>query len=803
MSKDVSIRRSLAVSGSDPFQLINRLQDENKSLRSELENLKSNFEATVSRSQELEIEAKEVQRKYSEAKEVLTIAEAANVKNDRLETTKRTLQKLQQVWKELGVDCLDREKDRRDIENCLEDTCDRKLTEANDLYFETNQKILSLSGRLNAMQSALGISPSIIDLKKSGTLFGSLEILNAEVHRLEPEIRDASNRRNMIYEDAVALSNSMGISTSQLTSNLQELIDQGHFSLDLPDHSNESSSNHNSGSGVEDDEQSLPDVARSKETIGGLMGIPEGSVEESRNVEIVIRRLDEEFLSSCENDVTKLRLKKSEILVQNQELQHAASVLAKEMHLNTNDVLELVEKNQSTYSGGLPIWWRNGVANEVSRALLTPGIPPGVTEGHKQHLVLIHDVLAKISRGRRSLSMALRGIVERAQKTLLNIVGRELDASEAYASFHDALFRLPAVSNELINACISEMDALAAGVEAMTQSEIEALSVVWEAMNISPTDRRSFWGEVDVFVTDMGNKVNPFDEAARLCSKDIDGWVHEAVNRAMNGYRLLENRLFKLEKIHEEVEKLRSRQDSKSRILSLDSEVRILNAKLLDFEDLQCSKERLLSKKSGGSSLLIKEERFRKQMQGKFVSKVQQLASLLQTWKKEEKADFDASLLSDDVRLLLSNPDKMETRFELMPLRLTTPARKRHAESSSAGNNEGRLNNRSSRYKSNITPPRMRPSRSARLGKATTKPPQPRTQPSTGGSRVPTPTRLGVKRKQDEKSKVVDKSSKVQRTSDRARRAPPKSRPSAILPFGNVLSELASPSEKENSSRST
>ena len=96
MSKDVSIRRSLAVSGSDPFQLINRLQDENKSLRSELENLKSNFEATVSRSQELEIEAKEVQRKYSEAKEVLTIAEAANVKNDRLETTKRTLQKLQE-----------------------------------------------------------------------------------------------------------------------------------------------------------------------------------------------------------------------------------------------------------------------------------------------------------------------------------------------------------------------------------------------------------------------------------------------------------------------------------------------------------------------------------------------------------------------------------------------------------------------------------------------------------------------------------------------------------------------------------
>ena len=60
----------------------------------------------------------------------------------------------------------------------------------------------------------------------------------------------------------------------------------------------------------------------------------------------------------------------------------------------------------------------------------------------------------------------------------------------------------------------------------------------------------------------------------------------------------------------------------------LDSEIRIMNAKLIDFEELQCNKQRLLSKKNGGAGLL-KEERFRKQMQSKFVSNLKQLANLL------------------------------------------------------------------------------------------------------------------------------------------------------------------------------
>ena len=95
----------------------------------------------------------------------------------------------------------------------------------------------------------------------------------------------------------------------------------------------------------------------------------------------------------------------------------------------------------------------------------------------------------------------------------------------------------------------------------------------------------------------------------------------------------------------------------------LDSEVRILSAKLSDFEEKASSKQRLLTKKMN-STALLKEEKFRKQMQSKFAAKLEVLGRLLQDWERNEGTGFDASLLSDDVRILLSNSDKSGTWIE-------------------------------------------------------------------------------------------------------------------------------------------
>jgi len=300
-------------------------------------------------------------------------------------------------------------------------------------------------------------------------------------------------------------------------------------------------------------------------------------------------------------------------------------------------------------------------------------------------------------------------VIEHAQKTLLDIVGREIDASEAYAGFHDALFRLPSLSKDLIISCISELEALIDGIEAMTQSEIEALTVVWEALKVK--DRRNFWEMLEESESKVeASSKNPFSEKFSGSACCCEEWMVDAIARATNTNDTLDMRLKKLEKIHQEVERLRSKQDIKSQILSLDSEIRIMNTKLLDFEELQCNKQRLLNKKNGGTALL-KEERFRKQMQSKFVANLKQLVSLLRSWERKENAYFDDSLLSDDVReLLKEDPERMdnwvEMRTKLMTLRTVkaqTP-RKRTFEALDSSSRRN-LEKNGSRHASGLTPP--------------------------------------------------------------------------------------------------
>jgi hypothetical protein len=375
-------------------------------------------------------------------------------------------------------------------------------------------------------------------------------------------------------------------------------------------------------------------------------------------------------------------------------------------------------------------------------------------------------------------------VIEHAQKTLLNIVGREIDASEAYADFHDALYRLPRLSKDLITSCISEVEALIDGIEAMTQSETEALIVVWDALKIPPGERRNFWGILEKSESKMETSdKNPFFEKFSGSAFSSEEWMVDAIATATNTNDTLDIRLKKLEQIHQEVERLRSKQDIKSRILSLDSEIRIMNTKLLDFEELQCNKQRLLTKKNGGAALL-KEERFRKQMQGKFAANLKQLVSLLRSWERKENASFDDSLLSDDVReLLKTDPNQMdnwvEKRTKLMTLRTVkaqTP-RKRTFEASNSSSRR-HVEKNSSRHASGLTPPtkRMATSSSVRIGSS---------------SRADTNSVSNL-RKQDQKSlglRVRD----VNNGDDGSSRSPKRQKRKKALislpPFGRILAD--------------
>ena len=164
-------------------------------------------------------------------------------------------------------------------------------------------------------------------------------------------------------------------------------------------------------------------------------------------------------------------------------------------------------------------------------------------------------------------------------------------------------------------------------------------------------------------------------------------------------------RVFKLKKIHEEVERLKHKQDAKNGIMSLNNELKLLSAKLADFEEKAGNSQRLLNKKAN-SSTLLEEERFRKQMQGTFAAKLETLRQMLNEWEAKEGQIEDGDMLSEVVKSMLQNSHRidawMNEKTRLMHLR-TTKTKSRHRAtpmsdrtSSSIRPSSGSLRSRSS-----------------------------------------------------------------------------------------------------------
>ena len=247
------------------------------------------------------------------------------------------------------------------------------------------------------------------------------------------------------------------------------------------------------------------------------------------------------FLASCEAHVRTLRVRKSVSLVRHRELQQVIADKVSEMHMGYLEAVALVESWIMRKEKKLPEWWSSELTTSILHDSAQNKYISLPNDLMSRHLEIISKSLTNSADSRRSMSDALKSVVEHAQRTLLDIVGREFDASEAYAGFHDALFRLPALSKDFIISCISEMEALLDGIESMTQSEIEALTVVWEALKISSTERRNFWGMIED--SNVESRIQIFSQSVQSSLLNGEEWMNRAVEKAIEVHQHLDKRL--------------------------------------------------------------------------------------------------------------------------------------------------------------------------------------------------------------------------------------------------------------------
>lgn len=653
LSEDLGFRKKLAEDGSDPAAKVKELNSTVVSLRSELDEKQDQLDVKATELKAAEQKASSVSLQLAEAREKLTVSEAISKQGDVVHVAESTLDVLQTIWKRVGVPSGEREVVRLAIMSALEDTCQAKLEEAREFKSKVEAEIQRLQQEIHSMSCALGrqIEPDAGFGGKS--LLERLESLKTSANLVRPEFDAAQERKTKLVAGVESVLASTGASPSSLSTNLSKLFATKN-----------SDTEHDVVNGSSKRGSSKDKRAAIMREVTGLINALDGANDASPQVEKE-GMLESQFLDSCEKELRALRLHKTESLTANSKFAEEAHLLFKEMHLKPDAIFTIMTETGVE----LPSSWETEVANDVIRAITSAGQTVQATESFGFHLSFILDRMKSWADERRKLSSALKEVVNRTQRSLLTTVDEEADASEAYASFHSALFKLPPLSEEHVEACIEELYALVSGVDAMIQSEIEALTVVWEALSVSTVRRGKFWADLKEATKALQSKENPFVNPQ---SKVAEKWLSRAFKDAREVVGVLEARLLKLERVHDEVESLRSKQDTKSRIMSLDSEIRILSANLEQFEDKQCDKQRLLTKKTGSSNLL-REERFRKQMQTKFTSKLSQLTNALKTWKQFEGHEFEGDIVSKEVRMLLDNPGRMDkmvaNRTEFMHLR--------------------------------------------------------------------------------------------------------------------------------------
>ena len=636
------------------------------------------------------------ERELAIARERLAVHVAAARSPNEDAEAQNLLAELQSIWAELGVTVKSRDIARGKIERCLEDTCSRMLEEAIALRNVAHNRIDVVATRLAAVTLALGIydcdNEKRIEREDSGmSILQKLDAYEEKLRIYQPRYDAAKERRDRLAQDVKNILEAMDILEDGLSSNLLKLLKD----YEKNELKGENSSLRFQRTKDYSIKAKRAEVSKKVERLlEPLNPVEKDLGAEGEEAEVTFdeieatqeqkhddvgepNSLSELFLDACEDDAKLLRSRKREFLIANNELRDRTRVLVEEMYLSSKEILSICTRMAKKRLKQLPQWWHSAVATSVCDSLSRKDAVVGVSDLYTKHLQLISELLQIVSVGRKFFAETLKGVVENAHNVLLATLEDDIDAKEAYTSFHEALFRLPKMSEHHIQACIDEINVLVDAAEAVAQSETEALAVVWEALNVSLNEHEKFWAEVEKEMTRVKTRTDsPFDVVLSVGSVELEEWTLMAVKDAIKANRLLDLKLFKLQKIHAEVEEKREKQDLKSKIISMDSEIRMISAKLAEFEEKAGRKQRLVTKKMNSSNFL-KEERFRKHVQSKFASKLEGLGKLLQEWQKKEGSTFDPNALSEDVRALLVNLDGfdawVEQRTAFMHLKTVKP----------------------------------------------------------------------------------------------------------------------------------
>jgi hypothetical protein len=546
------------------------------------------------------------------------------------------------------------------------------LGEVKTIRDEKIDKINYQEYQLHEIYKALGLEHPASGIG-GPSLNSQLNSLDQQLNDINPQYRAAIERSLQLKTDAKSLVDDLSIG-DELSSNLQMLLINNRFT---PTKKRASLITDQQRMSMETSREArskmlknVEQMMKNMQTIDEKSSLKDHDEKSNHHTDESKERseygnLSTLFLDECEEDIKRLRLQKSERLLSNSESLEQINVITKQMHIGSNDLSSIVNHALKRRNRVL-LWWDESVAKTVYDALSKKGHIL-VDGAFAKHLNVIFDTINGVSKGRQLLSDSLSKVIHEGHAAVLATAkGCGMNVDDLAQSLHEALFNLPPLSNEYVTACIDEMQMLVTAADTISQSEVETLTVLWEGLNRSSSDRGRFWEELDRELNQIEmSTASPFDNVLKDCSLDVEEWVLKLSKDAMKVNRMLSVKVFKLNRIHQEVEKLKLTQEAKNGIMSLNSELKLLSAKLIDFEERAGDKQRLLNKK-GNSTSLLEEERFRKQMQTLFVTKLESLRQMLSRWESKEGIIEDDDLLSEVVKSMLLH-DK--TRF--MHLRTT------------------------------------------------------------------------------------------------------------------------------------
>jgi len=704
LTKSLDRRRKLATSDGqhfDPVDMIQGLEEEVHATSAKLDSCLVDKAVLSTELEETRGALSLSQVEHAQASERLALLHSQQKLTESTEGTEQMLRQLQDVLAVIGMSIEDRETVRQRLEHCVEDACSKMLDEAATVRDEKIQQVNSQKDRLAEVHAALGLeqkSPDN-DLHTSRwSLNNQLDSIDRQLREINPQFDVANDRRSRLVSDAETLSSDLNPIGSNLSDNLQKLIHNGrHTQLPKKKRSSQIPAHHQASveasrearaklfKNVEHMMKGLQTIDETSNYSDGLAALhQDGSPQHTGAERSPLPEpgsLSTLFLDKCEHDIKKLRLVKSDRLLCNVEKSEQISGIIQQMHVGTGDlpsiILHGLKKRRS-----IPQWWDESVARAVCDSLFKKRSVL-VNVAFTNHLSIILSTIQGISNGRHLLSDTLKNVIKESHSALIRTAeGCGMDnVGELAQRLHDDLFHLPPLSKEHVKACIDEMQMLVTAAESVSQNEIETLTVLWEGLNLTSDERGRFWGELDHVVSHIEmSTASPFDNVLEECPAEVEEWVLKSSKDATRVQRTLGIRVFKLNKIHEEVERLKRKQDAKNGIMSLNSDLSLLSAKLASFEEKAGDKQRLLNKKVNSSSLL-EEERFRKQMQGMFATKLESLRQMLNEWEASEGRIEDDDMLSEVVKSMLQNSHRidawMNEKTSLMHLR-TTKTKSKH-----------------------------------------------------------------------------------------------------------------------------